>query len=165
MQGPTAAAMCSTRAPSEIIAAMAWSVTPAIAPRHPAWTAPTTPASVSASKTGAQSAVTTPRSNPGRSVTSASAWGRSPCGTASRTMTALGEWIWWTLANGALGRIASAAMRRLVSTVSGSSPLPSPQLSPTISPMETPPERPKKPCGTSPSTAARTMSRLTASAA
>ena len=31
----------------------------------------------------------------------------------SVTMTAVGEWIWWTLASGAPGRIASAARRRL----------------------------------------------------
>ena len=36
MHGPTAAAMRSILAPSEIIAATAWSVTPATAPRQPA---------------------------------------------------------------------------------------------------------------------------------
>ena len=45
MHGPTAAAMRSTPAPSDSIAAIVASVTPASAPRQPAWAAPTTPAS------------------------------------------------------------------------------------------------------------------------
>ena len=94
MHGPIAAAIRSTRAPSVSIAAIAWSVTPATAPRHPACAAAITPASRSASRTGAQSAVTMPKDQPGRSVTSASARGRSSSGTASLTITAVGEWIW-----------------------------------------------------------------------
>ena len=82
------------RAPSRSIAATVFSITPPCAPRQPACAAPITPASRSASSTGAQSAVTTPSSRPGRSVTIASARGRSSCGQGSRTSTASGEWTW-----------------------------------------------------------------------
>ena len=53
MHGPIAATTSARRAPSRSIAASVASVTPPIAPFHPAWAAPTTPALRSASKTGA----------------------------------------------------------------------------------------------------------------
>ena len=67
MQGPTTATMRSGRAPSASIAATAEWTTPPSAPFQPAWTAPTTRASASASSTGAQSAVRTPQITPGAS--------------------------------------------------------------------------------------------------
>ena len=75
MQGPRAAVIRSGAAPSAAMAASAASSTPSSAPCQPAWAAPITPASGSASRTGPQSAVSTPSSRPGRSVTSASASG------------------------------------------------------------------------------------------
>ena len=164
MHGPTAAAMRSTRAPSEIIAAIAWSVTPASAPRQPAWAAPITPASASASRTGAQSAVTMPSSRPGRSVTSASACGRSVVGHGSRDDH-----------RGRRMDLVDAGQRRAgQDRVGGEAAVgldscrivaaAQPAIEAGDRPVETPPPRPKKPCGTPSSAAARTMSRLTASA-
>ena len=48
MHGPIAAMIRSRCAPSRSIASMVASVTPASAPFHPAWAAPTTPAAASA---------------------------------------------------------------------------------------------------------------------
>ena len=78
MQGPIAAAIEAGSAPSSTMAATVASITPATAPRQPAWAAPITPASVSANRIGAQSAVMMPRAMSGRSVTIASARGPSP---------------------------------------------------------------------------------------
>ena len=83
--GPTVAVIRSRRAPIRSIAAMVASRTPVRAPRQPAWAAPITPACGSAKRTGAQSAVRTPRTRPRLAVTSASALGRSPVQGASTT--------------------------------------------------------------------------------
>ena len=64
----------SRSAPRSSIAATVASITPPSAPFQPAWAAPITPASRSASRTGVQSAVRMPSARPGRSVTIASAW-------------------------------------------------------------------------------------------
>ena len=60
------------------MAAMVFSSTPVKAPFQPACAAPMTRASASANSTGPQSAVDAPMAMPGRSVTIASAFGRSP---------------------------------------------------------------------------------------
>ena len=76
MHGPSAArSALGARRPAPAIAATTASSTPPRAPFQPACAAPITPASGSARSTGPQSAVSTPRSRPGRSVTSASASG------------------------------------------------------------------------------------------
>ena len=78
MQGPIAATIAAGLAPSRTIAATVASITPATAPRQPAWTAPATPAFGSASRIGAQSAVMMPRAMSRRVVTMASARGPLP---------------------------------------------------------------------------------------
>ena len=88
--------------------------TPASAPRQPAWAAPTTPASASASSTGAQSAVRMPSSRSGRSVTIASACGRSSCGHGCSTVTTSAEWTWCTVASSAPGSTAAIARRAIL---------------------------------------------------
>ena len=60
------------------MAATVFSSTPVKAPFQPACAAPMTRASASANSTGPQSAVEAPIAMPGRSVTMASAFGRSP---------------------------------------------------------------------------------------
>ena len=73
MQGPTAARMRSGLAPSRrTISRTVFSTIPAAQPRHPAWTAPTHPASGSWSRRMPQSAENTTRGIPGVSVTMAS---------------------------------------------------------------------------------------------
>ncbi len=76
------------------IASSVASVMPPSAPFHPAWAAPTTPASASANKTGAQSAVRIPSNRPGRFVTSASPCGRTSSSGGVSIVTASAEWIW-----------------------------------------------------------------------
>ncbi len=61
MQGPSTAVIRSGAAPSPTIAATTPSSTPPSAPFQPACAAPITPASGSASRTGPQSAVSTPK--------------------------------------------------------------------------------------------------------
>ena len=63
-------------------------MTPPSAPCQPACAAPTIPASLSAKRTGAQSAVRMPSASPGRSVTSASARGRNVSSTGAVIVTA-----------------------------------------------------------------------------
>jgi hypothetical protein len=75
------------------MAAMVASVTPASAPRQPAWAAPTMRASGSANRTGPQSAVEMPIASPGRPVTMASARGRACASQGASATTTSGEWI------------------------------------------------------------------------
>ena len=90
MQGPIAAAVVAGLAPRRCMAAMVASITPATAPRQPAWAAATTPACLSANRIGAQSAVTMPSATSGRSVTMASACGPAPGGQGAATCTTSG---------------------------------------------------------------------------
>ena len=86
MHGPTAATMRRGSAPREAMASTVASRTPPSAPFQPAWAPPTTIACGSANSTGAQSAVRMPRAMFGRSVTIASARGKSfGCQGASTT--------------------------------------------------------------------------------
>ena len=75
MQGPTATPIRLRSAPRTHIASTVASTMPAKAPRQPACAAPMTPASLSASSTGAQSALRMPKAIPGRRVTAAAARG------------------------------------------------------------------------------------------
>ena len=88
MVGPMAATMRAGSAPSATMPMTVPVAMPPIAPFQPAWKAPITPASESASSTGVQSAVRMPRRRPGTLVTSASASRRSPgLGGAVRAVT------------------------------------------------------------------------------
>ena len=124
MHGPTAATTRARAAPSPTMASTVASITPASAPRQPAWAAPITPASASASSTGAQSAESTPSVMCGRSVTSASACtlGRFGCGARARTTTAPCTWRTVHRLAGAIPRRCSARAR-FASTRAISSPL------------------------------------------
>ena len=82
MQGPTAAMIFARRAPSPSMAATVASKIPSSAPRQPACAAATTPASGSAKRTGAQSAVSALTAMPRSAVTMPSALGRAPFGQA-----------------------------------------------------------------------------------
>src|SRR5579883_2630513 len=148
MQGPIAAAMRARTAPSASIAAIVASSTPATAPRQPAWAAAITPASASASSTGAQSAVTMPSARPGRSVAIASARGPAPGGHGSDTRTASAPCTWVSPTRRA-GSVPSAraARARFASTASRASWLDRLQLSEANGPVETPPWRVKKAWG------------------
>ena len=128
MQGPMAAAMRARAAPSFSIAAMVESVTPPSAPFQPACAAPITPALVSAKRTGAQSAVSTPSAMPGTLVTLASACGLASTSHGVVTVTARALWIWYKVQRCPAPRAASARLR-FASTWARSSADPGPQLS------------------------------------
>ena len=84
----------------------------------------------SANSTGPQSAAEAQTAMPGRSVTSASAFGRGPS-NGSRITTTSGEWIWCTESNAPAGTRIHAATRRLFSaTLAGSSAEPMPMFKP-----------------------------------
>ena len=104
MHGPTAAAIRSRLAPSRSIAAIVASVTPASAPRQPAWAAPTTPASASASSTGAQSAVRMPSSRSGPVGDHRVGVGPLVLRPRRSTSTTSAEWTWWTVASSRAGQ-------------------------------------------------------------
>ena len=107
MHGPTAAAIRAGAAPRPTMAATVASRMPASAPFQPAWAAPITPASGSASSTGPQSAASTPRSRPGRSVTRASASGASRVSQGAVDLSAVAPWTWRAVTSrsaGAQGR-------------------------------------------------------------
>src|SRR5215212_3290294 len=153
------------------MAATPASTTPAARPRHPAWTAPTTPAAGSASSTGAQSAVRTASTTPGSVVTSPSA---SPTGSfpsggpgPSATVPARPDpgaarpapncpvlvstarirlpWTWRARAQGRPARPRTVATRRrLASTRRRSSPTARPRLRVAYGGAEDPPARPVK---------------------
>ena len=94
MHGPTAIVICSRLAPSFSIAAIVVSTTPPSAPFQPAWQAPTTPALLSASSTGAQSAASTPSTMPGRLLTNPSALGApGELQRSAPTVSTSVEWI------------------------------------------------------------------------
>jgi hypothetical protein len=80
-------------APRSTMLCTSASTTPVTAPRQPAWAAPMTRASGSASRTGAQSAVPMPRATPGRVVTMASTRGRAFSGHGFVTSTTSALWI------------------------------------------------------------------------
>ena len=111
------------------MAATVASITPASAPRQPAWAQPITPAAGSAISTGAQSAHTTPRAMPARLLTRASAstgwWPES----FLRAVSTRALWTWRTVHNAAAGTPRRAMARaRFSATSAGSSPLERPQL-------------------------------------
>ena len=74
------------------MASTAASTTPFSAPRQPAWAAPITPASRSASSTGTQSAVRMASARPGVAVAMASTRGASSRGQGALTTSASALW-------------------------------------------------------------------------
>ncbi|MNI69007.1 hypothetical protein D3C73_1247340 [compost metagenome] len=91
MHGPTTATMRDGSAPRACMAVTVEWMTPPSAPFQPAWAAPMTPASASANRTGAQSAVRTVSTGPFTPATTASPSGRSPAQPLSATR-ATAEW-------------------------------------------------------------------------
>ncbi len=104
-----------------------------------------TPALRSASRTGVQSAVTTPSASPGRAVTSASARGPAPGGQGSVTVTtpAPCTWVRPSRCGGAEG--CGRRRRGWRATASGASALERLQFRLANGPVLTPPRRVKKP--------------------
>ncbi len=115
--------------------------TPAASPGRPAWAAPTTPATGSASSTGVQSAVSTASAS-GRSVTTASTVGASPGGWRSVTTATSAPCTWFIHTTSAGSSPSSrAASARFSRTASGSSPTAPPRLSSPYGEVLTPPHR------------------------
>ena len=130
MQGPSAATVLDGSAPRISIAATVFRSTPAKAPFHPAWAAPTTRAAASANRTGPQSAASTPSPMPGRSVTMASQRGRVSRVQGSVTVATRLLWHWYTERRAGSSTPSSLATRRRFSvTAPGSSREPCPPFS------------------------------------
>jgi hypothetical protein len=93
MQGPITATMRAGSASAVFIRSTVDWITPPSAPFQPAWAAATTPATGSANRMGAQSAVRTAQMIPGVVVATASPSGRSS-GHPVSASRATAEWIW-----------------------------------------------------------------------
>src|SRR5690606_2880651 len=133
---------------------------PPTVPRHPAWHAPTTPASASARSTAPQSATTTPSSSPRRSVTSPSCAG---VWQGAATVATSAPWTCPTVASASGSKpSASSSRRRFSWTAATSSPVEPPRLSPAKGPSLTPPARVVKAAATS-GRSAKTAGRRRAS--
>ncbi len=126
---PSTAVTRSRRAPSRSIADSTASPMPVKEPFQPECAAPITRASRSAKRIGPQSADRAASATPGRDVTIASAFGRSP-GQGPRTSTTSAECTWCRLTSQPGFTPSLASIRaRFSRTASGASPEPGPPFS------------------------------------